>query len=86
MLIHLFRSHILQDVQNSTKKSPPIKSIVVLGDNESGRSSLIARLKGTESVSKGLGIEYHYIDVKDENRDGEYRVVCASVCVLCLAH
>jgi hypothetical protein len=61
----------LQDVHNSTKKSPPIKSIVVLGDNESGRSSLIARLKGAESVSKGLGFEYHYIDVRDENRDGK---------------
>lgn len=62
-------SHILQEVQNSTKKSPPPKSIILLGDNESGRSTLVARLKNVESISKGIGLEYHYIDIKDEDRD-----------------
>ncbi|CAF0772619.1 unnamed protein product [Brachionus calyciflorus] len=62
-------SQILQDVQNSTKKTPPPKSLIILGDNESGRSTLIARLKGVESISKGIGLEYHYIDIKDEDRD-----------------
>jgi dynein light intermediate chain 1 len=62
----------LQEVQNSTKKSPPPKSIILLGDNESGRSTLISRLKGVESVSKGIGLEYHYIDIKDEDRDGRF--------------
>lgn len=65
------RSRILQEVQNSTKKSPPPKSIILLGDNESGRSTLVSRLKGVESVSKGIGLEYHYIDIKDEDRDGK---------------
>ena len=61
----------MQDVQNSTKKTPPPKSIILLGDNESGRSTLISRLKGLETISKGVGLEYHYIDVKDDDRDGE---------------
>ena len=56
-------------MQNSTKKSPPPKSIILLGDNESGRSTLVSRLKNVESVSKGIGLEYHYIDIKDEDRD-----------------
>jgi len=59
----------LQEVQNSTKKSPPPKSIILLGENESGRSTIVARLKNVESVSKGIGLEYHYIDIKDEDRD-----------------
>lgn len=63
-------SHILQEVQNSTKKTPPTKSILLLGDNESGRSTLISRLKGVENISKGIGLEYHYIEIKDEDRDG----------------
>ena len=63
-------SSILQEVKNSTKKSPPPKSLLVLGDNESGRSTLVSRIKGIESVSKGIGLEYHYIDIKDEDRDG----------------
>lgn len=65
-----FRSQILQDVQNSTKKTPPPKSLILLGDNESGRSTLVSRLKGVETISKGIGLEYHYIDIKDEDRDG----------------
>lgn len=62
-------SQILQDVQNSTKKTPPPKSLILLGDNESGRSTLIARLKGVDNISKAIGLEYHYIDIKDEDRD-----------------
>ena len=65
-------SHILQEVQNSTKKSPPPKSVILLGDNESGRSTLVSRLKGVETISKGIGLEYHYIDIRDEDRDGIY--------------
>lgn len=65
-------SHILQQVQNSTKKTPPTKTIIILGDNESGRSTLVSRLKGVENLSKGFGLEYHYIDVKDEDRDGKF--------------
>jgi dynein light intermediate chain 1 len=41
-----------------------------MGDNESGRSTLVSRLKGVDTVSKGIGLEYNYIDVKDEDRDG----------------
>ena len=65
-------SDILQEVQNSTKKTPPPKSIVLLGDNESGRSTLIARMKGLDSISKGIGLEYHYIEINnEEDRDGK---------------
>ena len=64
-------SDILQEVQNSTKKTPPAKSVVFLGDNESGRSTLIARMKGIESISKGIGLEYHYIEINnEEDKDG----------------
>ena len=65
-------SDILQEVQNSTKKTPPAKSVILLGDNESGRSTLISRMKGVESISKGIGLEYHYIDINnEEDRDGK---------------
>lgn len=63
-------SDILQDVQNSTKKTPPVKSVILLGDNESGRSTLIARMKGVDNISKGIGLEYHYIEINnEEDRD-----------------
>lgn len=64
-------SQILQDVQDSTKTTPP-KTLILLGDNESGRSTLISRLKGVETIRKGIGLEYNYIDIKDDDRDGIY--------------
>lgn len=44
---------------------------MVLGDNESGRTTLVARLQGNDDPKRGAGLEYHYIDVKDDDRDGE---------------
>jgi len=62
---------ILRDVKSSTKKAPATKSLVVLGDNESGRTTLVAKLQGNEDPKRGAGLEYHYIDVKDDDRDGK---------------
>ena len=45
---------------------------ILVGDNESGKTSLVARLQGTEDPKKGAGLEYHYINVKDDYRDGTY--------------
>lgn len=40
------------------------------GDNESGKTTLIAKLQGVEDPKKGSGLEYAYIDVRDDYRDG----------------
>lgn len=45
--------------------------MLVLGDNSSGKTSLIAKLQGVENPKKGSGLEYAYIDVRDEYRDGK---------------
>ncbi len=47
-------------------------SAVSSGENESGKTSLMARLQGIEDPRRGYGLEYQYIDVKDEYRDGAY--------------
>ena len=65
-----WRASILRDVKSSTKKAPATKSLVVLGDNESGRTTLVAKLQGNDDPKRGAGLEYHYIDVKDDDRDG----------------
>lgn len=46
----------------------------MLGDNSSGKTSLIAKLQGVEDPKKGSGLEYAYIDVRDEYRDGEHNL------------
>jgi len=66
----LNRASILREVKSSTKKAPTTKSLVVLGDNESGRTTLVAKLQGNDDPKRGAGLEYHYIDVKDDDRDG----------------
>lgn len=66
-----YRSAILNEVQTQgSTKLPSNKSVLVLGDNATGKTTLIAKLQGVEDPKKGSGLEYAYIDVKDEYRDG----------------
>lgn len=70
--ILLYRSSILSEVQKQgSTKLPSNKSVLVLGDNATGKTTLIAKLQGVEDPKKGSGLEYAYIDVKDEYRDGK---------------
>ena len=43
------------------------------GENESGKTTLMAKLQGNEEPKKGSGLEYMYLDVKDDYRDGEQK-------------
>nr|XP_018909401.1 PREDICTED: cytoplasmic dynein 1 light intermediate chain 2 isoform X1 [Bemisia tabaci] len=66
---------ILSEVQTKgSTKLPSNKSILVLGDNESGKTTVIAKLQGVEDPKKGYGLEYAYIDVRDEYRDDSTRL------------
>lgn len=70
------RSEILGEVQTQgTTKLPSNKNVLVLGDNSSGKTSLIAKLQGVEDPKKGSGLEYAYIDVRDEYRDGMMKTI-----------
>ena len=42
------------------------------GDKESGKTTLIAKLQGNEDPKKGAGLEYGYINVRDEYREGNF--------------
>ncbi|KAI8790093.1 cytoplasmic dynein 1 light intermediate chain 2-like isoform X1 [Biomphalaria glabrata] len=66
---------ILSEVQSgSASKLPTTRTVLVLGDNDSGKTTLIAKLQGLEEPKKGSGLEYYYIDVKDEYRDEQARL------------
>ncbi|XP_022914082.1 cytoplasmic dynein 1 light intermediate chain 2 [Onthophagus taurus] len=66
---------ILKDVQNhGNPKLPSCKQIVLLGDNETGKTTLVAKLQGVEDPKKGSGLEYAYIDVRDDYRDDHTRL------------
>ena len=68
-------SSLLGEVQTSrSSQLPANKSLLVLGDKESGKTTLIAKLQGNEDPKKGSGLEYGYIDVRDEYRDDHTRL------------
>lgn len=70
--LNIFRSSILEEVQNQgNTKLPSNKNVLVLGDNETGKTTLVAKLQGVEDPKKGSALEYAYIDVRDEYRDGK---------------
>lgn len=74
------RSEILGEVQKQgSTKLPSNKSVLVVGDNASGKTSLIAKLQGVEDPKKGSGLEYAYIDVRDEYRDGKSNIFIHSL-------
>ncbi|GAU97915.1 hypothetical protein RvY_09135 [Ramazzottius varieornatus] len=63
-------SAILNEVRISTSNRLTEKNVLVLGDRETGKSDLIARLIGKESVSpSGVGLEHVSIPVKDDERE-----------------
>lgn len=63
-------SEILQQVhQTNTKKLPANKSILVLGDNETGKTTLVAKLARLDNPKKGSGLEYNLIEIRDEYRE-----------------
>ncbi|XP_060532723.1 cytoplasmic dynein 1 light intermediate chain 2 [Cylas formicarius] len=72
--LNLWQS-ILNEVQkHGNPKLSPNKQIVVLGDNESGKTTMVAKLQGIENSSKGSGLEYAYINVRDDYRDDHTRL------------
>ncbi|KAM6942863.1 cytoplasmic dynein 1 light intermediate chain 2 [Xenentodon cancila] len=63
-------SAILSEVSTrSSSKLPSGKNILVFGEDGSGKTTLMAKLQGTEHNKKGRGLEYLYLSVHDEDRD-----------------
>ncbi|XP_069504913.1 cytoplasmic dynein 1 light intermediate chain 1 [Ambystoma mexicanum] len=67
-------SSILSEVSTrSRSKLPPGKSVLLLGEDGAGKTSLIRKLQGIEEYKKGRGMEYLYVNVHDEDRDDQTR-------------
>ena len=72
LILFFYRASVLSEVQTSRNSHlPTSKNLLVLGDKESGKTTLIAKLQANEDPKKGAGLEYGYIDVRDEYRDGK---------------
>ena len=70
----------MSEVQTSRSSAlPASRNILVLGDKESGKTTLIAKLAGNEDPKKGAGLEYGFINVRDEEREGRNRLSSAKI-------
>lgn len=68
-------SSILKQVQSSQpNKLPSQKSLLVLGDNDVGKTTLVGKLQGTEEPRRGSGLEYHHLLIKDDYREDQTRL------------
>ncbi|XP_015709445.1 cytoplasmic dynein 1 light intermediate chain 1 isoform X1 [Coturnix japonica] len=67
-------SCILSEVSTrSRSKLPSGKSVLLLGEDGAGKTSLIGKIQGIEEYKKGRGMEYLYLNVHDEDRDDQTR-------------
>ncbi|KAL4617172.1 cytoplasmic dynein 1 light intermediate chain 1-like [Arapaima gigas] len=67
-------SSILSEVSTrSRSKLPAGKNVLVLGDDGSGKTTLMAKLQGVEDMMKGRGLEYLHFGVHDEDVDDHAR-------------
>jgi len=56
--------------------------ISISGESEVGKTTLVAKLQGIDAPKKGSGLEYGYLDIRDDYRDGKLDltlVVCDPV-------
>ncbi|XP_034660995.1 cytoplasmic dynein 1 light intermediate chain 2-like [Drosophila subobscura] len=51
------------------------KSVLVVGENGTGKTSLIAQLQGKKPPKYGAGLEFGYIDVEDESNGDKTQLV-----------
>jgi len=62
---------LLKEVAANKGSTLPRKSLLVLGDRDSGKTTLLAKLQGNEDPKKGSGLEFGYIDVSEEDEESE---------------
>lgn len=43
---------------------------LLAGDDGSGKTTLMTKIQGAEHGKKGRGLEYLYLNIHDEDRDG----------------
>ncbi|XP_002016992.2 cytoplasmic dynein 1 light intermediate chain 2 [Drosophila persimilis] len=57
---------ILNEQKGAARRLVSNKSVIVFGDNGTGKTSLLAKLNGKKSPEYGVSLEYDYIDVRDD--------------------
>ncbi|VDL66821.1 unnamed protein product, partial [Nippostrongylus brasiliensis] len=76
-----YRTRILSEVSSKTSSTLQGGTLIILGrifvlflkgDNQSGKSSLLARLEKNESQGQRSALEYHFLNVQNDFRDGSY--------------
>ncbi|XP_066927107.1 cytoplasmic dynein 1 light intermediate chain 1-like [Clytia hemisphaerica] len=71
-----FWKQILREVSaKSSRRFPSCKRILVLGNDGTGKTSLVMKLRRSgDDLLRGSGLEYTYLDVDDEERDEHTRL------------
>ncbi|XGW24928.1 hypothetical protein V3C99_006402 [Haemonchus contortus] len=65
-------TRILSEVSSKSSSTLQGGTLIILGDNQSGKSSLLARLEKNESQGQRSALEYHFLNVQNDFRDGSY--------------
>uniref|UniRef100_A0A1I7XPX0 Dynein light intermediate chain n=1 Tax=Heterorhabditis bacteriophora TaxID=37862 RepID=A0A1I7XPX0_HETBA len=65
-------TRILSEVSSKSSSTLQGGTVIILGENQSGKSSLLARLEKNDNQGQGSALEYHFLNVQNDFRDGSY--------------
>ncbi|XP_050425975.1 cytoplasmic dynein 1 light intermediate chain 2 [Adelges cooleyi] len=66
---NLWNSMLISLKEKGGTRLPTDKSMIIIGDKECGKTTLVAKLQGIDDLTKGIGLEYAYIDIRDEYKE-----------------
>ena len=62
---------VLSETYNATPfRLPGNKNLAILGDIESGKSTVLAKWMETDEAKRGSQLEYHFVNIRDEQSEG----------------
>ncbi|XP_026817674.1 cytoplasmic dynein 1 light intermediate chain 2-like [Rhopalosiphum maidis] len=66
---NLWNSMLISLKEKGGTRLPTDKSMIIIGDNQCGKTTLVAKLQGIDDLTKGIGLEYAYIDIRDDYKE-----------------
>ncbi|VVC44806.1 Hypothetical protein CINCED_3A010782 [Cinara cedri] len=67
--VNLWNSILISLKEKGRTRLPTDKAVIIIGNNQCGKTTLVGKLQGIDDLTKGIGLEYAYIDIRDDYKE-----------------